>query len=268
MAMLEGMRLTVLGSGSCELRQERSSPAYLLQAGPSKFVLDLGQGAWRRLLDQGVKPASLQGVLISHHHLDHISDLLPLLFALNYDPVMNQQACMALLGHSGLSRVLEGLEGVFGDWVRPPEKNLRHLWLEAGNKIELAGVKIRVAAASHMETSLAYRLEYEGLSMVYLGDSEYVHDLADFALGAELLVANCAAPDSNPKPGHIGPSQAGRLAAEAEVKALLLSHLYRVVDPLKAVASAGKQFDGRVFAAEDGMSLNIMSGAGAKLHKA
>ncbi len=265
--MLEGMRLTVLGSGSCELRQERSSPAYMLQAGSSTFMLDLGQGAWRRLMDHGVKPYSIQGILLSHHHMDHISDLLPLLFALNYDPVMNEYARISLLGHSGLAWVLEGLASVFGDWVQPPEKNLKNVWLGPGDKTELAGIKIRVAAASHMETSLAYRLDYEGLSMVYLGDSEYDPALADFALGAELMVAHCAATDSKPKPGHLGPSQAGRLAAEAEVKALLLSHLYREVDPLKAVTAAGKQFDGRVFAAEDGLSLNLKSGAGAKLHK-
>jgi hypothetical protein len=48
---------------------------------------------------------------------------------------------------------------------------------------------------------------------------------------------------------------------------LLLSHFYREVDPLKAVAAAGKQFDGKVFAAEDGLSLICESGAGAKLHK-
>ena len=81
--MLDGMRLTVLGSGSCELRQDRSSPAYLVQAEDSALMLDLGQGAWRRLLEQGVEPAYLQGLLLSHHHLDHMSDLLPLLFALN-----------------------------------------------------------------------------------------------------------------------------------------------------------------------------------------
>lgn len=265
--MLEGMRLTVLGSGSCELRQERSSPAYLLQAGGSSLVLDLGQGAWRRLLDQGVKPATIQGVLISHHHLDHISDLLPLLFALKYDSVMKEKAHISLLAHPGLNWVLEGLGQVFGEWVQPSEENLHCEWLETGNKTEIGGITIRVGMASHMETSLAYRLEYQGLSVVYLGDSEYDPRLADFALGAELLIAHCAATDSNPKPGHIGPTQAGQLAAEAEVKALLLSHLYREVDPLRAVAAAGKQFEGRVFAAEDNLKLDIKSGVGAKKHK-
>jgi ribonuclease BN (tRNA processing enzyme) len=264
--MPEGMRLAVLGSGSCELRQARSSPAYLLQAGDSAVMLDLGQGAWRRLLDQGVEPASLQGVLLSHHHLDHMSDLLPLLFALNYDPVMNQNARITLLGHRGVAKVMRGLAEVFGDWVRPPEQNLQTVWLEPGGRAQLGGFKISAAAAKHMETSLAFRLEGQGCSLVYLGDSEYVAALADFAQGADLIVAHCAATDANPKPGHIGPSQAGRLAAEADAKTLLLSHFYREVDPLKAVSAAGKQFGGKVFAAEDGLMLDLRPDAGAKLH--
>jgi len=265
--MLEGMRLTVLGSGSCELRRARSSPAYLLQAGPSNLMLDLGQGAWRRALEQGVGPVSVEGVLLSHHHPDHISDLLPLLFALNYDPLMNEQARITLVGHVGLAKVLEGLAGVFGDWVRPPERNLKTIWLEPGGKARLGQVELSAASAKHMETSLAYRLEYEGLSLVYLGDSEYDPALTAFARDAELLIAHCAAMDTKPKPGHIGPTEAGRLAAEAGVKSLLLSHFYREVDPLKAVSAAGKQFNGRVFAAEDGLKLDLEAGVGAKLHK-
>jgi hypothetical protein len=54
---------------------------------------------------------------------------------------------------------MEGLAGVFGDWVRPPEQNLQTVWLEPGDMAQLGGFKIRAAAASHMETSLAYRLE-------------------------------------------------------------------------------------------------------------
>lgn len=265
--MPDGLRLTVLGSGSCELRRQRSSPSYLLMAGGNAFLLDLGQGAWRALTGLGVAPATVKGILLSHHHLDHIGDLLPLLFALNYDPLMRETARISLFGHPGLAKVLEGLAGVFGSWARPPQENLRTVWLEDGDRRDLAGLQILAGAASHIETSLAYRLGFGGVSLVYLGDSEYSPALAELAQGAELVVAHCAASDERPKPGHLGPSQAGRLAAEAGAKALLLSHFYREVDPLKAVAAAGKVFDGRVFAAEDGMCLDLGPDAGAKLHK-
>ena len=72
------MKFTVLGSGSCELDLRRSSPAHLVEAGETALLLDLGQGAMRRLMEYGFDPADLNGVLLSHHHLDHMADLLPL----------------------------------------------------------------------------------------------------------------------------------------------------------------------------------------------
>ncbi len=251
------LTLTVLGSGSCELRAERSSPAYLVTAGQTKLMLDLGQGAWRRLLEEGHRPEQVRAVLISHHHLDHLSDLLPLMFALKHDPLLREKAALRLVGHARLEPVLAGLSGVFGSWVQPPPERLALELLEPGQGLSLAGLTITTAPARHLETSLAYRLEYAGGSLVYLGDSEATAELAALARGADLLVAHCAATDQNPKPGHLHPRAAGRLAGEAGVKTLLLSHLYREVDPEQAVASAGREFEGRVLAARDGLAVEV-----------
>ncbi|MGD8561800.1 MAG: ribonuclease Z [Desulfarculaceae bacterium] len=254
------MWLTVLGSGSCELRRERSSPAYLLRAGEAAIMLDLGQGSLRRLLQAGLEPKDLSAILISHHHLDHISDLLALLFALKYDPMLSAQARITLAGHPGLAKVMEGLRDVFGDWIKPPAPALDFLYLEPGARASLAGMSIQTAPAQHMETSLAFRLEHDGCSLVYLGDSEASQPVLELAQGADLLVAHCAGTDANPKAGHIYPQAAGRLAAQAEVGALLLSHLYRAVDPEEAVASAAKRFGGPVYAARDLMEIQVKSG--------
>ncbi len=247
------MKLTVLGSGNCELRRERSSPAYLLEIDGRLFMLDLGQGAWRRFLDTGADPFRLEAVFISHHHLDHLADLLPLLFALRYDPGMAQNARVHLLAHQELEPILHGLAEVLGRAVQPPEGTFHPHFLSPGQDLELGGLRITTAPARHIATSLAFRLEHQGRSLVYLGDSAYDPGLVTLARGAGLLVAHCAASEENPK--HLHPAAAGRLAAEAEVETLLLSHLNRHMDPGRAVADAGRRFSGRVLAARDLMTL-------------
>ena len=254
------MLLTVLGSGSCELRRERSSPAYLLEAQGFGLLLDLGQGALRRLLDSGRDPADLGGLLLSHHHPDHLGDLIPLLFALNYDPHLRQRASLSLLAHAGLEPLLAGLEGLFGSWLTPPPERLALTWLQPGQELTLGPWRLRAAAAEHTPFSLAYRLEREGASLVYLGDSQASPQLAEFCLGTDLLIAHCAGSDQAPKPGHLSPRQAGRLAAQARAGALLLSHFYVDVDPAQAVDAAGALFAGPVWAAEDLMSLAVANG--------
>jgi ribonuclease BN (tRNA processing enzyme) len=254
------MRLTVLGSGSCELRRERSSPAYLLEAQGFALLLDLGQGALRRLLDSGRDPAGLGAVLLSHHHPDHLGDLVPLLFALNYDPHMRQNARLRLLAHAGVQPLLAGLQGLFGSWLSPPPERLTPTWLEPGQELELGPFRLSVAAAEHTPLSLAFRLELAGASLVYLGDSAASPELARFCQGAGLLIAHCAASDQAPKTGHLSPGLAGRLAAQARVGALLLSHFYAEVDPDQAVPAAKAHFPGPVWAARDLMALTVAPG--------
>lgn len=255
--------LTVLGSGTCELRPQASSPAYLVEAGKTRLLLDLGQGALRRLMEEARDPADLNAVLLSHHHLDHIGDLLPLLFALKYDPRLASRADMVLAGHPALSPVLEGLEGVFGDWIRPACPPLTRRFLAPGEELDLGPVRVRTEAAEHMASSLAFRIEHQGASLVYLGDSQAGEDLTYFAAGADLVIAHCAGSDEAPKPQHLYPEAAGRLAREAGAGGLLLSHLYSGVDGQQALASARRQFTGTVALAYDGLVWNLPGGPAA-----
>ncbi|MCB2193484.1 MAG: ribonuclease Z [Deltaproteobacteria bacterium] len=259
------MRITVLGSGTCELRSERSSPAYWLQAGGRGILLDLGQGAWRRLLDYGHQAAEVDAVIISHPHPDHMADLIPLLFALIYDPQLAATARITLLAHTGLEPLLLALNQAWGDWLNPSPEVLTRHWLKAGDQAQVGSVQIATATAQHHPYSLAWRIQAGGRSLVYLGDSEATSELARFARGADLLICHCAGTDQEPKTGHLYPSACGQLAAAAGAGSLLLSHFYRVVDPEEAVASAAGHFGGDIWAACDGLRLELTADGAAEL---
>lgn len=251
------MQLTVLGSGTCELRAQRSSTAYHVQAGAASIMMDLGQGSWRGLTQAYIDPIAVNTILLSHQHPDHIADIVPFLFALNYAPNMAGKKDVRLVAHREVLDLLERLEGVFGHWLTPDPETLQKTAAGHGDSLESGGVKIRAAKAAHQECSLAFRLDHGGSSLVYLGDSEATGDLADFAQEAEMIIAHCAATDQRPKPGHMSPTAAGELAAGAGAKALMLSHLYSDVDPDQAKAAAAKVFPGEVIVARDMMRLQI-----------
>jgi ribonuclease BN (tRNA processing enzyme) len=254
------MRLTVLGSGTCELAAARSSPAYLVEAAGATVVLDLGQGAWRRLLETGRAVHEVDAVLLSHHHLDHMADLLPLLFALNYDPVLAPVARMTLVADHGIDGVLDGLARVFGRWVVPSSGALARASVGPGDTVELAGMTVRCGRAAHIDTSLAFRLESGGRSLAYLGDSTATEELAGFAAGVDLLVCHCVGQDDVPHPRHMSPGAAGRLASAAGAGAVLLSHLYSAQDVEASCAAAAEAFAGPVRAARDHMVLELTAG--------
>jgi ribonuclease BN (tRNA processing enzyme) len=114
---------------------------------------------------------------------------------------------------------------------------------------------IKSAPTNHTEGSLAYRVEAEGRSLVYSGDTDESDSLVDLARGADLLVLEAANPFK--VPGHLTPAEAGRLAAKAGVGRVLLTHFYPPCDAVDVVALAAQEFSGEVLRAEDGLRLTV-----------
>jgi ribonuclease BN (tRNA processing enzyme) len=111
------------------------------------------------------------------------------------------------------------------------------------------------APTNHTAGSLAFRVEADGRSLVYSGDTDLSDSLVDLARGVDLLVLEAANPFK--VPGHLTPTEAGRLAAQAGAARLLLTHFYPPCDAVDVVALAAQEFSGEILRAEDGLSLTV-----------
>ena len=69
------MKITLLGTGSPIPDPHRAGPATLVTAGDEHYLVDAGRGVLMRLAATGVGVPQLTGVLITHLHSDHITDL-------------------------------------------------------------------------------------------------------------------------------------------------------------------------------------------------
>ena len=205
----------------------------------------------------GYNISDISNICLSHHHLDHMADFLPLLFALNYDPALSQTASLTLLARDNFEHILDDLGRVYGKWIDPGPGVLKKLYLAPGQEHRQGEVAIKTAEARHIETSLAFRFEHRGLSLVYPGDCAYCQSLLELARGADLLIAHCGGSDEAPKPLHLNPRAAGELAREAGAKGLLLSHLYRAADRDQALHSAAGSFRGPIWTSSDFMTLEL-----------
>lgn len=70
-------------------------------------------------------------------------------------------------------------------------------------------------------------------------------------------MAESAFPESDPHSGHLTPSRAGRIAAEAGVKRLALTHFYPACRGHDMIGPAREAFGGEVIAAKDLMRVKI-----------
>jgi len=251
------MELTVIGSGTGVPSLRRGSPCLAVKTGSRLLVLDLGAGSLRALLRYGLNFSAVDILALTHLHPDHVGDLIPFLFATRYSLGYTRAEPFRLLAARGFDRFHNLLKEAFAGWVEPPPglMDLKELAPDAPDEVREVDLVIKSAPTNHTDGSLAYRVESQGRSLVYSGDTDVSDSLVDLARNTDLLVLEAANPFK--VKGHLTPAEAGRLAAKAGAKRLLLTHFYPPCDEVDVMALAGQEFSGEILRAEDGLSLTV-----------
>ena len=252
------MQITVVGSGTVVPRLERRQSCVVVRAGGETLVFDLGSGAVRGMLRAELDLFSVDRVFFTHFHPDHTVDAVPLLFAINYGAEEKRTKPLHVAGPEPFDEFWAALMKVWGEWMAGDYATLvSQLPHECPSAIELDGCRLSWAPAEHRPESIAYRLDAESGAFVYTGDTEYSESVIELARGADTLLIECAFPDDAPVPGHLTPSLVARIASEAGVNRVVLTHIYPATDLLDLVSEVGHDFDGEVIVAKDGLTLDV-----------
>ncbi|MBW1788087.1 MAG: MBL fold metallo-hydrolase [Deltaproteobacteria bacterium] len=254
------MRLTVLGSGTAVPLRDRSSPSLVvwLQNGP--VVLDLGPGTLRQMTRVGIRHETLRHIFLTHFHPDHTGDLVHFLFATRNPDVLRHRATVVIAGAIGLNAFIGRLQNAWGDWLTlPPELMKVHEFaLTEKLETEYGDFTVVTSPVVHTPHSLAYRLtDREGRSVVFSGDTGYCQALVDLSTGADLLVLEASFPEGQAVEGHLTPAEAGRVAAEAGVQRLVLTHFYPEVLATDIEAQCRRSYGGELIPARDLMDIEV-----------
>ena len=242
------MRLIVLGCSGSGPGPASPASGYLVQAGATHLLLDLGNGtlgALQRHLD----PFRVDALALSHLHPDHCADVSALYVHLRYHPRPPAgRAPLPVLAPDGAAdrfaaayapgadeRAVTDLSDVFA--FRPHDATTR-----------IGDVVLRTAPVDHPCAAFALRVEHGGRSLVYSGDTGPSTGLVDLARGADVLLCEATWPHHpDAPPGvHLSGTQAGEHATAAGVGALLLTHVPPWFDAADLLAEARAAFDGPV----------------------
>jgi len=210
-------------------------------------------GALHGLLRAGVRHDAVDALLLTHLHPDHTTEIVPFLFAANYDEVPRTRDLL-LGGGAGLAPFLDGLRMSYGCWLEPRGYELSVRQLSASEQVRVGPLLCRSGGVRHTDSSLAYRFEREGRSVVVSGDTGPSADLELLAAGADLLVLEASLSGEKSVPGHLTAAEAGGLARRAGVRRLVLTHLYPSADASAPGEGASRAFGRPVSVARDGQT--------------
>ncbi|MBI9088688.1 MAG: MBL fold metallo-hydrolase [Desulfobacterium sp.] len=251
-----GIRVTILGSGTCVPSLERSSCSVLIEHRDAHFLLDVGPGTMTQLLKAGKTIFDIDALLLSHFHPDHASELSGFLFSTKYAGDGRPGKPLHLAGGPGLKDFYDNLNYAFGNKLTLEDLRLHELVDDS--PLLLDRFSIRSAPMVHKPESRAYCFTSKDKKrIVYTGDTDYSETLIGLARDADLLICESAFPDELKREGHLTPSLAGTIAQRAGVKQLVLTHLYPQCDRVDIVAQCRQTYDGPLAVARDLMVIEL-----------
>lgn len=252
-------RVILLGTAGGPALQDngaRRGPASVVAVGGRAYLFDAGEGVARRLLEAGFGLSEIEGIFITHHHFDHLSDLGNVLayawFARRRQPI-DVWGPAPLLHH--LDSFMQAHD--FDFRIRHEREGKLPFWpLPRGHEVDMQGavesaegvlvmkdeyVEVRAFKVDHGAVpALAYRVITHDRDVVFSGDRSGRDGLAAFARGADTLVHEVVDfPAIEPafrqagvseavlrhlEYDHTAPSQVGVTATEANVDQLVLHH--------------------------------------------
>jgi ribonuclease BN (tRNA processing enzyme) len=255
------LSFTVLGAGT-SVPSARMAPAHLVRAGEATLLLDAGAGGSTSLFHAGVTLDRLTGLALTHLHPDHTAELVPILFALVNPAHPPRTTPLPIRGPRGLAAHLAAREGAYGRWIRP-DCGIAVEELAGGQSFRLehgeSSLLCTGFAVTHSAGSLAYRVEADGASLCYSGDSGVCPGLVEAARAVDLFVCECSVLEGKEVEGHLTATQVGEVAAAAGCRRVVLTHLYGHQLGTDPVARVAQRFDGPVELAEEGRVLEVLA---------
>ncbi|MFB6160770.1 MAG: MBL fold metallo-hydrolase [Haloferacaceae archaeon] len=224
---------------------ERAQTGILVERAGRRVLVDCGAGVLHRLA--GTEPGyeGVGTVLLTHHHLDHVSDLLALLKA----RWLAGAEHLAVVGPPGTKALVDDLLDTF-EYLRD-RVDLRLREVRPGT-FELGGFDVRARETRHSTDGLAYRFDDE---FTFSSDTEAFAGMGAFADGCSVLAHDCSFPDDVDVSGHPTPTRLGESLAGVDVDRVYLTHLYPQTDGRhgEMVAAVEARADADVRVARDGL---------------
>jgi ribonuclease BN (tRNA processing enzyme) len=255
------MKLTVLGGSAAGPNPGQGCSGYLVESGATSVVVDLGPGTFpelRRHVDYRV----IDGVVISHGHLDHVLDVLTLRYALAYNPVPASRQLPIWLPPGGVALLDRLAEAITEDSESNEFLSVFEIQqYDPDALLTIGELEFRFYPTVHYVPCWAARIS-NGIDgdLFYTADTGPAANLAGVATGSHIVVAEGTQYGGSNEPfasrGHLSPGEAGTLARQAGADVLVLSHLWAEDDPFQAVREASRMFGGPVELATPGLSVS------------
>lgn len=242
------MRLDVLGCDGTYPGPGSATAGFLVRTAETALWMDAGVGTLARLT-QLVSLAEVAAILVSHRHIDHCADLAAWHHAARFgaEPIAPVDLYAAAEVYDAITAFNPSSAVSFN-----------HHEVTTGDATTVGDLAISFGPTNHSAVAVSMRLEADGASLVYTGDTGWDDRLVDFARSADALLAEATLVGQvGGANGHQSPAEAGKLARLAGARRLMLVHIPPHLDSHQAVQEAATEYEGPIDAGHAGLTLDL-----------
>lgn len=281
----EGTKLVLLGTGAGPVPgRSRRMTSHVMLSNGSAYVVDCGMGVTDQYARTGIPFSALKSIFITHHHPDHNIEYGPLLIV---GWIQGLPLDIRAFGPPPLKQMTDDFMRAYKQTVDFWAEDFHMKPLTEVNVVEISGagpvmqddnVKVSSIVVEHppVKPALAYRFDFKDRSIAFSGDTAPLEAVAVMAKGADVLVHETMyvpalekylhgeiakgrpvkfdAFMAHMKADHTSSEDVGRIAQEADVKTLVLSHLTPAIDSITDDTwrePVAKYFKGEIIVGKD-----------------
>lgn len=244
------MKLTTIGFWGGYPKANEASAGYILQHKGFNLVIDFGSGVLSKM-QNFLSPEQIDAVILSHYHADHVADIGVLQHARFIKSFLGEKPkCLPIYGHK-----LEEQE-----FSKLTYKDItKGVAYDGQSSLTVGPFQVQFLQTNHPVPCFAVRIEADGKTVVYTGDTSFKEELISFSHDADLLLCECNfyGNQDGKNAGHMNSMDAGTLAQKAKVKQLILTHLPHYGELSTLQKEAAEMYDGSISLAASGQIITI-----------
>ena len=265
-------KIIPLGTVSPYPSEKCNCPGFLIKHGERNFLFDCGSGC-TRLLNMKEDLNNLT-ILITHLHPDHYGDLITLLQTIMVyrkygyvegetnlflpDTIVKKTVNYEDTDGWSCSKTIEEHSTdylLISEYAKKADVKIRN-YKEADYLFRGNPFRVSTLSVPHSEESYALKFDTGDWNLVYSGDTGTDNDLRKFAKDSDILICESTYKkgDLREKDTHLYAHEAAKIARDAEVKKLVLTHFWHDANKEDYVEEAKKVFP-NTEAAEEGKVL-------------
>ncbi|WP_144905987.1 MBL fold metallo-hydrolase [Halobellus captivus] len=284
------MNITLLGTGTPLPHPERAGTGVLIEVNDEPLLFDCGPKSLDRIIDKKVSISDIEYLFFTHHHIDHNSSFFNFLLM----GWMLGRDKLTVGGPEVTLSLLDAFYEIYDEDIKYKERvtdqSINHLknttfeLVSEDFSYDTDDFKLTATEVNHPIETYAYRIEdpQSDTVVVLSPDTGYYPPLAEFATDADVLIHDSmVAPPLDPIPEskvlaeyrgrypldesdwdtfkqtHSSAGEAGKIANQAGVDTLVLTHIMQLRDTKQMKAEAEAEFDGKVIVGSDEMNLSF-----------